>query len=110
ARQRQVLGVFVGQVIGSFKLDPDREIVAVGARPPGRIAGMPGAKCAGYELRQGSLATDQKMRRDAQIRNGSKVGMRLRVEAIGEQLDDPWPSELAGGQRNIMYHQQSDIR
>src|SRR6202171_2368716 len=109
-RQRPILDFFVWQVIGSLQLDADREVIAVAARPPGRIAGMPGAKRAGNELRERALAADQKMSGDAHIRDGFEIGMRLGVEAVGEQLDDPGPSELAGRKRYIVNDQQGDTR
>src|ERR1700687_1330283 len=43
-RQRPILDFFVWQVIGSLQLDADREVVAVSARPPGRVRGARAAR------------------------------------------------------------------
>ena len=46
------------------------------------------------------------MRRYAQSEQGREVGMRLGVQAVGEQLHDPRAAELAWRQRDAVDHQQ----
>jgi hypothetical protein len=69
---------------------------------------MPGAQCARDELEQRAVAPNQEVRRDAYCRKLAKISVRVRVEAIGKQLDDGVPTELARRQRDVVNDQQRD--
>ena len=60
-------------------------------------------------LNQFAVAPDEQVGGDAQIRDGSEVGVDVRVEPILEQGVDPWPAEFARRQADAVDHQQVDV-
>lgn len=106
--EHRILGVRVREQIGAFELESNRKIVASLAALPRRGASVPGAQCAGDELQQRPVAPDQEVRGDADCRKRAEIRMRVRIEPIGEQLDDGVPAELARRQRDVVNDQQRD--
>ena len=67
---------------------------------------MPGAPQAGNELTDTAVAPDIKMRRDTQIAQDGEVGMRITIQAIGEQALHGIALEPPRGQADAMDDQQ----
>jgi hypothetical protein len=90
-----VLGIFEGNLVATFQLDANREVVA--AIPPHPVGDtrVPGTSGAGNELDQFAIAPDQEVRRNSQAMYLAKVGMGRRVELVGEQGDNSSSTELA---------------
>ena len=103
----QVLSVLEGQLVAALELDADREVVAVRPPHPIRCAGMPCAPRARYELDQCSITADEEMRRNAQVLYLAEVGMGVRIQAIGKQVDDSGSAEFTGWQADGVDHRQS---
>ena len=96
AIERQVLSILEWKLVAAFELNANGKIVAALAVPPLRNAGMPGTAGTGDELDQLAVATYQEMGRNPQTVYLPEIGMRLRIKAVGEQLDDLRTAELAG--------------
>ena len=101
SRKDRVLPDLVGQVVGAFELDADREIVAMRASAETRYAGVPRALVARHELHEPTVATHEKVCGDVQMRDRRIIRMRRGVETIGEQPRDSVPAELS--RRCLLY-------
>ena len=67
---------------------------------------MPSTLPTGDELDQLAIATNEKMRRDAQMADLREVGMGGGVELIGEQVHDTLTTELCRWQADGMDNNQ----
>src|SRR5258706_7300881 len=106
--QHRVLGIGEMPIIGALELDADGEIIAATAATPFGLPRMPGTQTAGYELDQCSVATDEEVAGTLRFGDLPIVGMVVRFEAIGNQVDDAGAAELAGRQTDVVNHQQLD--
>lgn len=91
--------------VAAFEFDADRKIIAAFAALPVRDTGMPGALVAGYELNQGAVAADEKMRRHLQTLQRMIIRVRSRIDSIGEQFDHAVAAEFVGRQTDVVDHQ-----
>lgn len=64
---------------------------------------MPGALAEWHVLHDGPGSPDQQMTGNLECRDLAKIGMRIRIELIGEQVINPRTTELARRQRNIVH-------
>lgn len=98
ALQPSVLNVGIGLGIGSFQLNANGKVVAIGAVTPHRLSGMPGALIGRNELHNLAVSAQQEVRRHLQMRDTGEVGMQGGIKRVGKQrLDVPTP-ELTRGQ------------
>src|SRR5690606_28072215 len=67
---------------------------------------MPGTLQTGYKLDQAAVPPYEEMRGYLELVDFGKIGVCLRVEAIGEQLDDAVAAILAGRQTDIVDDRQ----
>jgi len=70
---------------------------------------VPGTPLDSDELHQLAVAPDEEMRGDLEPRDLAEVGMRRRVEPVGEQALDGIAAELAGRQADRVDHEQRDL-
>ena len=84
--QRGVLRVFKWVTFEAFKFYANAVVIAVGATPVGRRAGMPGTVVAADKLPECAIAANIEVRRYRDAFNGLKVGVSLPVQLIGEKL------------------------
>src|SRR5215831_5707224 len=102
-REHRVLGRCIREIVGSLELDADREVVAALAALPRRDSGVPCAIVAPDELHELTVAPDQEMRGDAQIRDRGERRMRVRIEGIGEETRNRVAAECARRQRDSVH-------
>src|SRR5262249_41602437 len=107
--QGLVLRVLERRVVGALELDADREVVAAAAAAPGRGAGVPGAPLDRDELHHLAVASDQEVRGDLERVHLAEVGVRRRVEAVGEQALDVPAAVLPGRQADRVHHYEADF-
>ena len=65
--ERRVLSILIGQRVGTFKLNANREIIALLTAVQGGHPSMPGASIAGHKLCDMTLTVNEKMRGNFQI-------------------------------------------
>src|SRR6185312_8924147 len=86
--QAFVLDIRVGCVVGYLELDADGEVVAAAAALVFGVAGMPGAHAEGNVLRDGAVAADDSMGRDAERRGLTEGRMRVGAQIAREKMID----------------------
>lgn len=101
-REANVLRVAVRQVVFTFKLDADGEIVAASAAAKEGIARVPRAPLEGDELDQSTVTPDEEVRRDFQAPDAIEVGMEAAIETIGEKMLYVRPAVFAGRQTDAV--------
>src|SRR5262245_11517386 len=69
---------------------------------------MPRTPGTRHELDQFSGTADEKMRRHAQACDFPVIGMRIRIETVGEQLLDAGPAKFPGWQTDRMDYDEAD--
>jgi hypothetical protein len=69
---------------------------------------MPGALAAGHELHQFAVPADEEVGGNPQVVNPGVIGMRRRIQSIGEQLLDAIAAEFTGRQADVVDHHQAD--
>lgn len=104
-----ILRLCKGLGVAAFKLDADGKIIAAFASLPAGNTGMPGAGMACNELDQVSGATDEEVRGNAAVGDRCKVGVRQRIEPVGEKVGDGVALETVGGQADRMDDDQIDV-
>jgi hypothetical protein len=67
---------------------------------------MPRAPPERYELDQCAIAPDEKVCGDMLIRNRGEIGMRVAINAVGEEMLDVRTTEAAGRQADAVNHDQ----
>ena len=73
--QGGILGIRIGQVVGSFQFDPDREIVASFSPLEGGVAGVPGPQVERHVLDQLAIPANQQMAGNPELMNLLKIRM-----------------------------------
>ena len=98
-----------GLALQPFQLNADRVIVAIGAAPVFRPAGMPCPVIAADKLPECAIAPDIEVGRDLQSPDLPKVGVCVPVQLVGEQRLHLVAAVLAGRQRSAgAFHNQLD--
>lgn len=108
--QGLVLRSFKVQAFKPFQLDADGIVIAVFTATPLRFAGMPGTVVTADKLPELTFAGDEKVRGNFKPANALKVGVRIPVELVGEQLLHAASAVLAGRQTDGVHHGQRDGR
>ncbi len=107
--QRLILRIGKGQIIGAFELDAHGKIVTGFPAFEHRHASMPRPLQTGDKLGDAAVTFDQKMRRDAQVGNPSKIGMLGDIQTILEKFLHLAGGELRRRQADVVDHQQGDF-
>jgi hypothetical protein len=84
ARQGVVLGVLERQLVATLELYAYGKVVASLASAPARGAGVPGTLGASNELHDLTVASNKKMRGNAQAGDIPVIRMRVGIEAVRE--------------------------
>jgi len=108
ARERLVLSLGEGNVLGPFKFDSDGKVVAVFTSGVARLACMPCALAAWHELHDLAVAPDQEMRGHPKSPQGFEIGVGSAIETVGEQANHRLPTELARRKTDGVNDQQRD--
>src|SRR5258706_13783825 len=109
ARERFVLRLGEGHVVGALELDADGEVVALLAPVPRRDARMPRAHLGRHVLDHGAVAANEVVRRHLHRRNPGEIRMGLRIEAPHEEVVDPRAAVLVRRQRDVVDHDERDL-
>lgn len=107
--ERSILRGLEGVAFETLQLDADREVIAVTAPMPTRVAGMPRTILTRNELQQISLTSNQKVRRNLNAANALIVWIRLPIESVGEQALYPVAAIDPGREADGMQYDQRDI-
>lgn len=105
--QRRVLCCGERTVVVSLKLDAERKIIAAFMPLATRHTRMPRTIQARNELDQMTIAPDEEVRGNPAVGNGGEVGMRRRVEAVGEEIGHGCSAKLARWQADGMDDEQA---
>ena len=108
-RENAVLAVRVAGVVGSFEFDADGKVVAAGAAPPARDAGVPRAAIKGNELRDAAAATHEEVGGDADPREVGQASIAGAVQGVAKQPRDRAGAEFARRQRNAVDDHQAHV-
>src|SRR5688572_7605133 len=103
-QQRAVLRGLEWLLLGALELNADGEVVAAVAAAPGGDPGVPRAALRRHELDHRAVAPDEKVSRHSQFADFPEIGMRLRVEAVGEQALDRVAAVLPRRQADRVQH------
>lgn len=109
SRERVVLGLGVGPIIGAFEFDADRIVVAPFAAPMARHARVPGTSIERHELGHRTASRDQQVARHAYALQVRKRWVERGVEAVREQRIDQPRAELSRRQRYPVHHDERNI-
>src|SRR5258706_409808 len=109
ARERFVLRLGEGHVVGALEFDADGEVVALLAPVPRRDARMPRAHLGRHVLDHGAVAANEVVRRHLHRRDPGEIRMRLRIEAPHEEVVDPRAAVFARRQRDVVDHDERDL-
>src|SRR5512141_2073366 len=90
--QPLILPVIKRAVVAALEFDADREIVAAAAPAPIRFAGVPCPLAAWHELDDFAVAAYHEVRRDLEAGDPAVIRVRVRVESVGKEIDDPRPA------------------
>lgn len=101
-----VLDLLIADVVATFQLDADGEIVAATAVAVERHACVPGSAMQGDVLNDLAIATNEQMRRDAQAEQGLETGIIRRIKTVGEQSIDGIATKAARRQAYRMHDNQ----
>ncbi|SEN50527.1 hypothetical protein SAMN05216325_12131 [Nitrosomonas marina] len=70
---------------------------------------MPGAVTAADELDHFTIAVDEKVAGNLQVRDGYIVRMYFRIEPVGKEFNDPFAAEFSRRQADAVDDQQGDF-
>ena len=109
-RQRGILRGRKGRAFKPFEFNANGIVIALAASTPARLARMPGAIVATDELQNFAGAPHHEMGRHLQTADLLEIGVRVKVERVGEQLLDLRAAIFTGRQADGMHHQQVNLR
>ena len=104
--QRRILNVGKRRGVAALKLDTDGKIVTAGPALPAGFSSVPGTLFARNKLDDLAIAADEEMSGNLEIMESIVIGVRFRIELVGEQLYHAITAKLIRWQADIMDHQQ----
>jgi hypothetical protein len=108
--QSIVLRICVGNLIGTFQLNANREIIALIYTIKTGPARMPGSFQQTDKLNTGAIPPDEQVRRHLHGGNGFEIGVCGRIQPVAEEVFNPWATKLPWRQTDVVNDQQADGR
>lgn len=104
--QRRILNVGKRRGVAPLKLDTNGKIVTADLALPAGFSSVPGSLFAGNKLDDFAIAADEEMGGNLEIVESLVIGVRFRIEFVGEQLYHAITAKLIRWQADIVDHQQ----
>jgi hypothetical protein len=104
--QTAILLIGISYIVATLQLHSQRKVIAVFRTLEAGLARMPGPIVKRNKLDNFPVASDQEMSGNLEIGNVMKIGMSVRVQAIGKKVADMCTAKLARWQADIVYDQK----